>query len=102
MPLLKRWSIYNKTNVTNEVDNYAVYELGNSNTGEILYIGEGHLRTRLLSHFPNGSEPVVGANGYRYELTGSKLSCTQRQNSELRRFQEAEGRLPKYNTKSKN
>lgn len=102
MPLKKKWSVYNKENVTKESDNYAVYELGNTNTSEILYIGEGHLRTRLLSHLTNGSEPVVGANGYRFELTGSKLKCTQRQNAELKNFQEADGQLPKYNQKSKN
>jgi hypothetical protein len=88
MPIKKKWSVYNKENASNETDNYSVYELGNVNTSEILYIGEGHLRTRLLSHLTNGSEPVVGANGYRFELTGSKLKCTQRQNTELTNFLE--------------
>jgi len=102
MPIAKKWSYYTKENVRMEPDNYGVYEIGNSNTGEILYIGEGHVRTRLLVHFPDGSEPVVGANGYRIELTSSKDRGVQRQNALLADFLRRHKRLPKFNQRKRN
>lgn len=95
MPLAIRWSHYTKENVSRETDNFGVYELGNVNG--ILYIGEGHVRTRLLSHFPDGSEPVVGASFYRVEYTGSKLRATQRQNAELGAYKRKHGKYPPFN-----
>lgn len=101
MPINKRWSTYTKEHVrANTTDNYGVYEIGNSN--EVLYIGEGHVRTRLLAHFPDASEPVVGASGYRTEYTGSKQRAVQRQNALLAEFQRQYGRLPRFNQRSRN
>ena len=73
MPLAIRWSTYTKEAVkTYETDYYGVYEIAHYETGVVLYIGEGQVKKRLLAHFPNGKEPVVGGNVYRVEYTGSK------------------------------
>ena len=100
MPLSKRWSSYTKDRVGQESNNYGVYEIGNSE--EILYIGEGHVKARLLSHFPNRSEPVVGASYYRCDYTGGKKRAVQRQNAGLAAFQRKHGRLPKFNQRRRN
>jgi len=96
MPIGKRWSSFTKANVQRETDNYGVYELGDSN-GTVQYIGEGQVRSRLLAHFADGSEPIPGTKYYRVEYTGSKARCVQRQNALLNEFQKRYGRLPKYN-----
>ncbi len=101
MPINKKWSPYTKDHVKeNTSDNYGVYEIGNAT--EVLYIGEGHVRTRLLSHFSDASEPVVGASGYRVEYTGSKARAVQRQNALLAEFMRRHGRLPRFNQRSRN
>jgi len=97
MPLSIRWSYFTKDNVARESDNFGVYELGND--FDILYIGEGQVYTRLMSHFPQGSEPVVGASYYRVEYTGGKDRCVQRQNAELNAYYRANGRYPSFNTR---
>ncbi len=102
MSIQKRFSVYTKENVKLEPDNFGVYQIANSNK-EILYIGEGHVKTRLLSHFPNSSDPVVGSSLYRYELTGSKQRCVNRQNALLKEYRDSNnGKNPPFNTKSKN
>jgi hypothetical protein len=95
MPLAIKWSYFNKDNVTREKDNFGVYELGNDD--DILYIGEGQVYTRLMSHFPNSREPVVGASYYRVEYTGGKQRAIQRQNAELEAYKRKNGRHPKFN-----
>lgn len=97
MPLPIRWSYFTKDNVARESDNFGVYELGNDY--DILYIGEGQVYTRLMSHFPQGSEPVVGVSYYRVEYTGGKTRCVQRQNAELAAYYRANGCYPKFNTR---
>lgn len=100
MSIAKKWSYYSKENVLTEPDNFGVYEIGHKETGEVLYIGEGHIRTRLLAHVPDGRrnhESVVGADGYRFELTGSKEKAKQRERALLKEFKERYGVLPKFN-----
>ena len=100
MSIAKKWSHYTKTNVLTEPDNYGVYEIGHIDSGEVLYIGEGHVMTRLKAHLPDGRrnhETVVGGDGYRYELTGSKDRAMQRERALLAEFKRRYGRLPKYN-----
>ena len=95
MPLAIKWSAFNKNNVRRESDNYGVYELGDFD--DILYIGEGHVYTRLMSHFADGSDPTPGVSSYRVEYTGSKLRAQQRQNAELASYYRKHERYPKYN-----
>jgi len=95
MPLAIRWSYFTKTNVSRETNHYGVYELGNSD--DILYIGEGRVYTRLMAHFSDGSDPVVGASLYRVEYTGGKDKAVQRQNAELSAYKRKHGKYPRFN-----
>lgn len=102
MPIGKKWSPYTKENVKKlPKDMLGVYEIGNRTKGEVYYIGEGKIRDRLLSHVSNGSEPVVGADGFRFEETGNKPKAVKRQNELLEKFKQDNDQLPKYNQKSK-
>lgn len=95
MPLTIKWSRFTKANVSRETDGYGVYELGNV-TG-VIYIGEGHVYSRLMSHFPDGIDPIVGASLYRVEYTGGKDRAKQRQNAELGAYKRSHGDYPRFN-----
>ena len=95
MPLAIRWSAYTKDNVKREGDNYGVYELGDYD--DILYIGEGLVYTRLMSHFADGSDPMPGVSSYRVEYTGGKLRAEQRERAELDAYYRNYGCYPKFN-----
>jgi hypothetical protein len=102
MSISKKWSRYTKDSIVMKSNCFAVYELAHKETGEILYIGEGRLKNRLLAHFPDQKRPeeiVVGANSYRYELTGSKLRCEQRERALLKEYVKKHGKYPKYNSR---
>lgn len=94
MPLAVRWSSFTKENVRRESDNYGVHELGSFK--DILYIREGHVYTRLMSHFADCSEPTPGVSSYRVEYTGGKLRAVQRQNAELNSYYRKRGKYPRY------
>ncbi|MCW3985073.1 MAG: hypothetical protein NWE91_01495 [Candidatus Bathyarchaeota archaeon] len=94
MPLAIKWSWFTKDSVSRETNNYGVYELGNADG--ILYIGEGHVYSRLMAHFADGSEPIVGASYYRVEYTGSKERAVQRQNAELSAYKRKHGKYPSF------
>lgn len=96
MPLAIKWSSFKKDNVLEESNAYGVYELGDSE-GNILYVGEGHVRDRLESHFGIGNDPIPGAGLYRIEYTGSKERAEQREHAEIRAFQHKHGDCPKFN-----
>ena len=99
MPLQIKWSDFKKDNVSKESENYGVFELGNDSG--VLYIGEGHIHSRLLRHFPNDMEPVVGASYYRVEYTQSKKRCEQRKSAELNSYFKDKKTYPKFNTGKK-
>ncbi|WP_422005396.1 DUF7508 domain-containing protein [Roseivirga pacifica] len=96
MPIKKRFSDYIKEKVQSEDNFYGVYELANS-SNEIIYIGEGKIRTRLKAHLPYGQHPVRGAKKYRVEYTYSKRTCEQRERALQRDFRKKNGRLPSFN-----
>lgn len=96
MPLFQKWSSFRKDNVLDEPDSFGVYELADS-VGNILYIGEGRLRSRLNSHFISGSAPIPGTAKYRAEITGVKERAQQRERAEIRSFQRSYGDCPKFN-----
>lgn len=77
---------------------YGMYELADSR-GNIIYIGEGKLQDRLMSHFANGSDPVPGASLFRYVSTGGKKKAVQKQNSSLSKIYRSNGNLPRFNQK---
>ncbi len=95
MPLVLRWSEFTKDRISSEGDEFGVYELGNYS--DILYIGEGQVFTRLNSHFPGGSDPMVGISSYRVEYTGSKVKAGQRERAELALYRGRYGALPRFN-----
>lgn len=74
-----------------------MYELGND--CDILYIGEGHVYSRLMAHFPGSSELVVGASYYRVEYTSGKERAEQRQNAELEYYRSQHGAYPRFNSR---
>lgn len=96
MPLFKKWSDFKKDNVLRESDAFGVYELGD-NEGNVLYIGEGRLRSRLNAHFLIGKLPISRAAKYRYEITGVKERAEQRERSEIRAFHRIHESCPSYN-----
>ncbi len=100
MPLGKRWSSFTKLSVGNTLDNYGVYELGDT-SGQVHYIGEGHVKTRLLSHFANGGDPIPGTKSYRFEYTRGKRAAEQRQNALLALYKRVHGKLPRFNQRSR-
>lgn len=106
MSIHKRWSSYTKKNASTEPDTFGVYEIGDVDTGAVLYIGEGKIRTGLLEHTPDGGRKkhvsvfgssIVGMYGYRYELTTTREKAKQRQAKFLKDFKKTFGCLPRYN-----
>ena len=85
MPIAKKWSRFSKELVKKTSDVYGVYELADGSK-DVIYIGEGNLRERLLAHFINGSAPTPGTSYFRYEITESKTRCKQRQNALLAEY----------------
>jgi hypothetical protein len=108
MSIHKRWSNYTVKNASSEPDSYGIYEIGDIETGAILYIGEGNIRSGLLAHSPDGGKKkhvsifgtsVVGLYGYRFELTKTREKAKQRQKELLKDFKKAYGSLPRFNQK---
>lgn len=65
--------------------------------GDILYIGQGSVRDRLISHFLNGQDPIPGTSKYRVEYTNSQRIAEQRERAELDGYYKKYGKYPKYN-----
>jgi hypothetical protein len=110
MSIHKRWTKYTKKNISSEPDAIGVYEIGDVDTGAILFIGEGKIRTSLLDHSPDGGRKkhvsvfgssVVSEFGYRYEITGSKDKAKLRKAAILSDFRKSFGSLPRYNQPQK-
>lgn len=108
MSIHKRWSKYTIKNASSEPNSYGIYEIGDIETGAILYIGEGHIRSGLLAHSPDGGKKkhvsifgtsIVGIYGYRFELTQTKEQARERQKELLGNFKKAYGSLPRFNQK---
>lgn len=96
MPIVKRWSSFRKERVKEISNVCGVYEMA-GRSKDVIYIGEGKLRDRLLAHVTNGSDPIPGASYFRYETTGSKTRCEQRQNALLAEYKRVYGLLPRFN-----
>ena len=99
MPLGKKWSIFTKEIVRKENDFLGIYELGNGDGSDILYIGEGRVRSRLLDHFSDGGSSTPGVSYFRVDYIGSKETVGQRERAEIAKYEKMKGRLPKYNQK---
>ena len=96
IPISKKWSAFTKENVNRETDSLGVYELGDTN-GDVHYIGEGKVKTRLLSHFARGGDAIPGTKFYRVEYTYSKARAVQKQNALLKKYEKKRSKLPRFN-----
>ena len=99
MPIQAKWTNYDKATISGIKNNYGIYEICNKK-GEIIYIGEGHLRDRLQDHTRHGSDFIPGATGFRTIVTKSKKVAKQREKSELFKYAaKNNGKLPRFNKK---
>lgn len=96
MPLFKKWSSFRKFNTSLETDAFGIYELADKD-GNVIYIGQGRISSRLNSHFLNGRHPIPKASYYRTEVVGSKERAEQRERSEIRAHRRSHGNCPSYN-----
>ena len=88
---------FKKLKVNTEHDYYGVYELSDSRYN-VLYIGQGKLHSRLLAHFSDGSDPIIGISYYRKEFTYNKIRAEQRERVEIKLYKKYHnGALPKHN-----
>lgn len=95
MPLgTKKW-IFTKSVVRMERDAYGIYELLDS-IDDVLYIGYGKISVILLTHFEDGSHPIIGAKRFSVEYTWDKEKSEARCKEELARHYEEFGRYPKF------
>jgi len=110
MSIHKKWSSYTRKNAQTEPDTFGVYEIGDIDTGAILYIGEGNIRAGLLAHTPDGGRKkhvsvfgssIVGNYGYRYEVATTKEKSKQLQAKYLKLFKKTYGSLPRFNQKQR-
>jgi len=95
LPLAKRWSIFDEENIDREYDTYGVYELGDSN-GEIVYIGQGRVRQRLMAHWRD-VEAKPRISYYRCTYCGSKYRAEQMERVEMATYEDQHGGPPRYN-----
>ena len=76
MPLSKKWSHFDMASVSQETNEYGIYEMASPDK-KILYIGEGHIRA-------SSREPIPGASLYRVKLLKVKNVLSQRERAEIR------------------
>lgn len=91
----KIW-IFNKTIVGLERDDYGVYEILDR-SDNILYIGQGSIRSSLLKHFPDGKHPISGAFNFSVEYTWDEEKSRKRHREELVKFHKENNDYPKFN-----
>ncbi|AHF80686.1 DUF7508 domain-containing protein [Thermococcus paralvinellae] len=80
------------------VNLYGVYELVDKE-GNVLYIGVGNLTDALLTHLPSGSDPIIGASYFSYEVTENIDKAEKMQKSLLDDYLRKYGELPRFNRK---
>lgn len=96
MPLAIKWSKFTIENLGRVDPVYGVYELGDKDKN-IIYIGQGFLRDRLLAHKISDEPCFKKARYYRFEKTGSKERAEQRERAEMNRYERQYGELPECN-----
>ncbi len=110
MSIHKRWSRYTKKNVSAAPDVYGIIEIGDIDTGAVLYIGEGRIKTVLIAHNPDGGRKkhvsvfgssAVGEYGYRYQVTVTKDKAKHLMHDLLAEFKKTYGSLPRLNQADK-
>jgi hypothetical protein len=87
------WWSYNSDIVKHDLDNFGVYELGDSNK-DTMYYGSGKVKTRLQDHLNKRECPL--ARYYRIEYC-SETECRANEQSLLEAYKRVHGKLPMYN-----
>lgn len=64
---------------------------------QVIYIGNGRIRSRLKSHFLNGTHPIPQAAYYRVKYIGSKLRAEQKERALLADHEYRYRELPRFN-----
>lgn len=101
MPLPVKWSKFTEKDMYRVDAVCGVYELGDAD-GEIIYVGHGVLRDRLLAHL-RGENPCTHklAEHYRIQKTGSKRRAEQRERAEMNWYAKRhDGNLPLCNRRT--
>ena len=89
-----RWKKFTKENIRRESDAKGNYQLADLR-GEIVYIGEGRVRQRLMAHWNNiGDKPRV--NYYRCFYTGSKDISKRSERKQMDDYKKKHKFLPRY------
>ncbi|OGD55503.1 hypothetical protein A3K78_11350 [Candidatus Bathyarchaeota archaeon RBG_13_52_12] len=91
-----QWWGYSAASVSLESDIYGVYELGDADK-EIVYVGSGKVKDRLLCHLENKECPL--ARYYRLLIVGAEESCNSMESEIVQEYRERKGRPPLYNEK---
>lgn len=97
MEKMTLWKDYSINSICKESDNYAVFELGDSITGEVLFIGYGHLLSSLIMSFPLRTNLQNEANAYRFYHTKNQNQCKLNFVKELKKFYTLNKKFPMYN-----
>lgn len=79
-----------------ERDDYGVYELLDA-SDTILYIGYGKVRSSLVRHFEDGSDPINGAFNFSVEYLWDEEKSRRRQQEELEKYLKKHHGHPKFN-----
>lgn len=96
LPLAVKWSKFTNENLENVDAVYGVYELGDKNKN-VIYIGQGVLSERLLTHKTSDKACLKKARHFRLEKTGGKQRAEQRERAEMNAYENKHNVLPDCN-----
>lgn len=89
-----RWIKFKSEQLKTVPNVFGVYAIADENK-ITLYIGEGKLKARLQAH--KRKDTFANAVFYKFEKTGSKLRCQQRERALHREFKKKNIFLPELN-----
>lgn len=96
-PEVKHWSSFRWDNLKEIPDILGVYELADEDDN-VIYIGAGRLRTRLLTL--KSENHIMKARKLRYRRISDRKICNRRLDLMISAFKRKHGRVPLYNQKS--
>ena len=82
-----KWRGFTKRVISQVLNVYGVFEITDENKN-VIYVGEGKLRDRLMAHLEGRGDPLVAVLGFyfRYERTGNKRRAKQIEKALLRLY----------------
>jgi len=96
VPLPVKWSKFTDEDFDRVDEVYGVYELGDKDKN-VIYIGQGILRDRMLAHKASNKTCVKKTQYYRVEKTGGKKRAEQRERAEMNKYERQNDVLPECN-----